>query len=106
MVVVVVVGRLSSVVGKITEQMGGWIEVFSHEGNHSSQRVICKIEKINHDQHLTVCMKSSKVPSAALVQQPKKTYDALLQLASQKGVHVKATHRHRIALYLSNGVST
>jgi septal ring factor EnvC (AmiA/AmiB activator) len=55
---------------------------------------------LNDDDALEVFKKA--VPSAALVQQPKKTYDALLQLASQKGVHVKATHRHRIALLSFN----
>merc|ERR1719331_2862139 len=48
---------------------------------------------LNDDDALDVFKKS--LPSAALVQQPKKTYDALLQLASQKGIHIKATHRHR-----------
>merc|ERR1719201_549326 len=48
---------------------------------------------LNDDDALEVFSKAKG--SAALVQKPKKTYDALLQLASQKGVHVKATHRHR-----------
>merc|ERR1719213_238936 len=42
----------------------------------------------------------SKAKSSALVQK-KQTYDALLQLAHQKGVKVVATHRHRQMLFLS-----
>merc|ERR1719393_1038035 len=57
---------------------------------------------LNDDDALEVFKKA--VPSAALVQQPKKTYDALLQLASQKGVHVKATHRHRQMLLRKIGL--
>jgi len=55
---------------------------------------------LNDDDALEVFKKSS-LASAALVQQPKKTYDALLQLTSKKGVHIPATHRHRQMLLLS-----
>merc|ERR1740138_6135 len=34
----------------------------------------------------------SKAKSAALVQQPKPSYDALIQLISQPGLHIKASH--------------
>merc|ERR1719389_330993 len=47
---------------------------------------------LNDDDALEVFAKSKA--SAALVQKPK-TFDALLQLVSQKGVKVVATHRHR-----------
>jgi len=43
----------------------------------------------------------SKAKSAALVQQPKPSYDALIQLISQPGLHIKASHHHhkvRLAL--------
>merc|ERR1719428_2747531 len=50
---------------------------------------------LNDDDALEVFAKSKA--SAALVQKPK-TFDALLQLVSQKGVKVKATHRHRMLL--------
>merc|ERR1719191_2472948 len=52
---------------------------------------------LNDDDALEVF---SKAKSSALVQK-KKTYDALLQLAHQKGVKVVATHRHRQMLFLS-----
>jgi len=53
---------------------------------------------LNDDDALEVF---SKAKSAALVQQKPKTYDALVQLASQVGVKVVATHRHRQMLLLS-----
>merc|ERR1719174_683675 len=52
---------------------------------------------LNDDDALEVF---SKAKSSALVQK-KQTYDALLQLAHQKGVKVVATHRHRQMLFLS-----
>jgi hypothetical protein len=51
------------------------------------------IKILNDDDALDVFKKS--LPSAALVQQPKETFDALLQLASQKGVKIPAVHFHR-----------
>jgi len=53
---------------------------------------------LNDDDALEVF---SKAKSAALVQQKPKTYDALLQLASQVGVKVAAIHQHRQMLLLS-----
>jgi septal ring factor EnvC (AmiA/AmiB activator) len=53
---------------------------------------------LNDDDALEVFSKAKA--SAALVQK-KKTYDALLQLMSQKGVKVVPTHRHRQMLLLS-----
>merc|ERR1719191_1005914 len=53
---------------------------------------------LNDDDALEVF---SKAKSAALVQQKPKTFDALVQLASQVGVKVVATHRHRQMLLLS-----
>merc|ERR1719321_1420618 len=53
---------------------------------------------LNDDDALEVFSKAKG--SAALVQKPK-TFDALLQLANQKGVKVVATHRHRQMLLLS-----
>jgi len=53
---------------------------------------------LNDDDALEVFSKAKG--SAALVQKPK-TFDALLQLVSQKGVKVVATHRHRQMLLLS-----
>merc|ERR1719235_2176464 len=53
---------------------------------------------LNDDDALEVF---SKAKSAALVQQPKpKTYDALIQLITRPGLHIKASHRHRHQLAL------
>jgi hypothetical protein len=58
---------------------------------------------LNDDDALEVF---SKAKSAALVQNSKKTYDALLQLAHTKGVKVAAIHRHRQMLLLSVHANT
>jgi hypothetical protein len=46
---------------------------------------------LNDDDALDVF---SKAKSAALVQKPKKTYEALIQFISRPGLHIKASKRH------------
>jgi len=57
------------------------------------------VKILNDDDALEVFKKSSL--SSAFVQQPKKTYDALLQLASQNDVQHASINRHRQMLLLS-----
>merc|ERR1719387_2669096 len=52
---------------------------------------------LNDDDALEVF---SKAKSAALVQQPKPSYDALIQLISRPGLHIKASKRHQHHLAL------
>jgi len=55
------------------------------------------VKILNDDDALEVF---AKTKSAAFVQKPKKTYDALIQLISRPGLHIKASKRHHHHLAL------